>query len=75
MNGCGFEALYHLMGAFHVITFCSCTHKTGMLWEIVMSVVGLSSSTSTLEFLQKVGFSLPWLAISTSAMKVELTGR
>jgi hypothetical protein len=25
MNGCGFEALYHLMGAFHVITFCSCT--------------------------------------------------
>ncbi len=50
-------------------------HKTGMLWEIVMSVVGLSSSTSTLEFLQKVGFSLPWLAISTSAMKVELTGR
>ncbi len=40
-----------------------------------MSVVSLSSSASTLEFLQKVGFSFPWLAISTSAMKVELTGR
>jgi hypothetical protein len=49
-------------------------HKTGMLWEIVMSVVGLGSSTSTLEFLQKIGFSLPWLVISTLAMKVELTG-
>jgi hypothetical protein len=24
MNGCGFEALYHLMGAFHVILFMHC---------------------------------------------------
>jgi hypothetical protein len=50
-------------------------HKTRMLWKIVMSVVGLGPSTSTLEFLQKISFSFPWLAISTSAMKVELIGR
>jgi hypothetical protein len=35
----------------------------------------LGSSISTLEFLTKVRFNLPWLAISISAMKVELTSR
>jgi hypothetical protein len=50
-------------------------HKTGMLCEILMNVVGLGSSTSTLEFLQKVAFNFPWLAFSILAMKVELTGQ
>ncbi len=51
-------------------------HNTCMLSEIVMVVLGSkSSSASTLAFLEQALFSFTQLLISTSAMKVELTGR